>query len=259
MVWTAAGLLQAWESSAGLSPPARTAALLCAEGRIPDADAALDLDVGTAARLAGESLIESFGPTADLVVRCPTCAEVLQAEIDVPRTGPGRDVEGRDVEGRDVDERGVVAIDGWLVRAPTLRELASVRGAPDAAAQLRTWCVTRDRPSGGTAPDPLASEASDTSKLGDAPNPSDQELDEAMATVAGMGLLDGEVTCPGCGTAFTAELDLGVLLWDQVRSQAPRILADVAVLARAYGWSEQSILALPDARRASYLALAGGA
>lgn len=228
MVWTPVRLLEAWESGAGLPPPARTAVLLCAEGRTPDADAALDLDLGTAARLAGASLTDSFGPRADLVVTCPACAEVLQADIEVPRVAEGGPGDVSSVE-----------VDGWLVRLPTLRELASVHGVPDAADRLRSWCVARLRP--------------------DAARPDDERLDDAMAALAGLGLLDGEVTCPGCGTAFTAGLDLGVLLWDQVRARAPQLLSDVAVLARAYGWSEDSILALSDARRTAYLSLVGGA
>lgn len=237
MAWTPVRLLEAWESGAGLPPPARTAALLCAEGRTPDADAALDLDLGTAARLAGASLTDSFGPRADLVVTCPACSEVLQADIEVPLDS-GQDSEHGpgDVSTPDVS---AVEVDGWLVRLPTLRELASVHGLPDAAGRLRSWCVARVRP--------------------DAAQPSDERLDDAMSSLAGLGLLDGEVTCPGCGTAFTAGLDLGVLLWDQVRTRAPQILSDVAVLARAYGWSEDSILALSDARRTAYLSLVGGA
>lgn len=240
MAWTAACLLQAWESAVGLPPPARTAVMLCAEGRVPVADAALDLDVDTAARLVGASLIESFGPTADLVVTCPACGEVLQADVAVPHEPPPDTSAGGG---------GGLLSNGWVVRPPTLRELSSVYGTPEAAARLRAWCVTADRMDTGAEPGSAAT----------VPLPGDEVLDEAMKAVAGAGLLDGAVECPECGETFTAGLDLGHLLWGQVCLRAPRILADVAALARAYGWSERSILELSDARRAAYLEFAGGA
>jgi hypothetical protein len=55
----------------------------------------------------------------------------------------------------------------------------------------------------------------------------------------------------------TAQLDAGVLLWDEIDARARALLAEVHTLASAYGWSEGEILSLGAARRASYLAMVG--
>jgi hypothetical protein len=63
--------------------------------------------------------------------------------------------------------------------------------------------------------------------------------------------------CPDCWHAWEEPLDLAAFLWDAVDDAAGRLLADVADLAAAFGWTERDVLALPPARRAAYLGLAG--
>jgi hypothetical protein len=65
------------------------------------------------------------------------------------------------------------------------------------------------------------------------------------------------VDCPACTTHQVLDLDIGRFLWREVTVAARRLLAEVHLLACAYGWAEQDILALPPARRAAYLELAG--
>ena len=47
------------------------------------------------------------------------------------------------------------------------------------------------------------------------------------------------VDCPECATRWAASLDVGQLVWQQVRTAAERLFLDVDALARAYGWTEQ--------------------
>jgi hypothetical protein len=61
------------------------------------------------------------------------------------------------------------------------------------------------------------------------------------------------ITCPACGMTERVELDIGRFLWADVRHAALRLMRDVHELASAYGWSEREVLAMPAARRASYL------
>ncbi|HEX8262341.1 MAG TPA: hypothetical protein VF547_05650, partial [Allosphingosinicella sp.] len=65
-----------------------------------------------------------------------------------------------------------------------------------------------------------------------------------------------EVPCPHCGREQELRLDPAAFVWEELAARAPRILRDVADLARAYHWSERDILAMPAARRAFYLAAA---
>jgi hypothetical protein len=60
-----------------------------------------------------------------------------------------------------------------------------------------------------------------------------------------------DACCPNCGATTQALLDpLGC-----VSSNGSAVLRDVHVIARAYGWDEAAILALPSARRRGYCSL----
>jgi hypothetical protein len=66
------------------------------------------------------------------------------------------------------------------------------------------------------------------------------------------------LTCPACSTTFDADLDIAGFVWNELRGRARRLLHEVAVLARAFGWTERQVLALPERRRAAYLDLVRG-
>jgi hypothetical protein len=80
---------------------------------------------------------------------------------------------------------------------------------------------------------------------------------EAMAPA-----LSGELqgACPDCGTMVAARFDPRRYCLQEMRDRARFVYQDVDLLARRYHWAEQTILALPNGRRANYveLALAGG-
>ena len=76
-----------------------------------------------------------------------------------------------------------------------------------------------------------------------------EALDPAADTVV-------EADCPQCGAAQELRLDPAAFVWEELAARAPRILRDVADLARIYHWSEREILAMPASRRAFYLAAA---
>lgn len=67
-------------------------------------------------------------------------------------------------------------------------------------------------------------------------------------------LAEIRLDCPTCTHGFVLLLDPGSLLAEELRMAAARLLGEVVVLARAFGWREADILALPAPRRAAYLA-----
>jgi hypothetical protein len=96
------------------------------------------------------------------------------------------------------------------------------------------------------------------------PDPAGEELDDdVIAAVEAeldrrAGVSGGAVslTCSDCGQAWQLELDVGGFIWREIEALATRLLLDVDVLARRYGWSEGEILNLSPARRSFYLELA---
>jgi len=61
--------------------------------------------------------------------------------------------------------------------------------------------------------------------------------------------------CPQCGAEEVNDLDIGRLLWFEVRSAAKHLLREVHELASAYGWGESVILAMSAQRRQVYLSM----
>jgi len=61
--------------------------------------------------------------------------------------------------------------------------------------------------------------------------------------------------CPACHRSAEHALDLEQLAVAHLQAQRERILHNIHHLARAYGWTECEILAVPAARRARYLKL----
>jgi hypothetical protein len=59
--------------------------------------------------------------------------------------------------------------------------------------------------------------------------------------------------CPRCEAQWRAPLDCGQILWQKVQTAAERLLLEIDVLARAYGWTEPEVLSLSAVRRAAYV------
>lgn len=62
-------------------------------------------------------------------------------------------------------------------------------------------------------------------------------------------------TCPGCGTPVSGLLDAGSFVLTELARRAAALPAEVLAIARATGWDEASILAMPPARRRRYATL----
>jgi hypothetical protein len=77
----------------------------------------------------------------------------------------------------------------------------------------------------------------------------------AMEELDPQAIIEFDMTCPACGTAFSAQLDAGDFLLRELDQRADHLLREVHTLATAYHWSEDAILAMPQARRERYLEL----
>jgi len=229
-------LLAAWDAASAAPDVAKGCAVLAA-AEVIDRDAAFDLPLGLLGELALRCHIEMNGVELDGMAACPACLSGLEISLALdallpaagPNPPPTRDVV---LTGRRV-----------TARAPTVRDLLAAAAASDPRSVIVGRCV---REAGGA---PV-----DVSGLDDADL---EPLDAALEDLTGAGLATLRAACPGCGAEVVSVLDPGALLWDRVRLAAPALLRDVAVLARAFGWRESDVLALPPSRRRAYLELAG--
>lgn len=225
-------LLSLWERGARRHALDRSA-LLAAAAR-PDWDAASIVDRPLGA--VNASLLQlrsaSFGPHIAGHADCAQCGQRLAFTLDAQQLLALADADTRP---SSTDAAGL------RLRAPSLRDLAAVAHEADAERATRTLLARCT----------LAGDAAqiDTAAL--------REAEQALDALDPQADLAIALHCVACGHAGAAQLDPGALLWDDIETQAQRLLEQVHRLASAYGWSEDQILALSPARRASYLALQG--
>ena len=224
-------LLALWERGAACHALDRTALLTAFVRPDIQPDAVADLPLGEVTASLLRLREASFGAHIHSHVDCERCGQRLSLTLDV------RDL----LQSVPIDEGdGRLANEARLrIRAPSLRDLAAVANEPDAhraAGQLLERCTIQD----------------DAAFLTDGAWLDAEDLLEALDPNADLAFA---VPCESCGHQGTAQLDAGVLLWDEIDARARALLGEVHALARAYGWSESEILALSAPRRAAYLAM----
>lgn len=172
----------------------------------------------------------SFGKQLAGWVDCSACGKRMEFVANTAEFPRPTEIEPEPIE-----------VDGLRFRRPTSRHLAQLKetASPEAAArQLLRVCAE--------SPEAL---------------PHDEEALTAMLDIVESAVEEADpwadiivaVRCPACCHEEAAALDIAGLLWEEISSRAQRLLGDIHVLARAYGWSEPEILALSNVRRAAYL------
>ena len=66
-----------------------------------------------------------------------------------------------------------------------------------------------------------------------------------------------KIDCPACKHTWEARFDIVSFLWAEIHNWAQRIIQEVALLARSFGWSEKDILNMSARRRQLYLQMIG--
>lgn len=62
-----------------------------------------------------------------------------------------------------------------------------------------------------------------------------------------------DLSCPACESSYELPFDVASFFYTEISVQAQRLLREVHVLARAYGWQEGDILGMSARRRQFYL------
>jgi hypothetical protein len=195
------------------------------------------LSLAAAERVLLEVRRRTFGDILQGHLRCPSCEMTLSVQIDATRLaddnppGPSGPV--------------IVEVDGLRIEArlPTLDDLAVAAGrGPWGSVRLHLVdaCVVSARDPQGEVP---ASDLTDEviAKIGDALVAADPFAELCVAP-----------TCDACGATWSAVVDMGRWLWDEVDASAERLLDQVHLLASAYGWSEDAVVSLSPRRRRAY-------
>ena len=194
---------------------------------------------------------ELFGPGLEALTRCPACGEDVELSFAAASLMEG--IPGEGIPGEGISAEGTTPAPCNPVTvcrgtyALTLRPVTSADllglDAGDPETELVRRCVT-SATAGGAPVTPAALPAGVLETLG-----------EELAAADPAATTELAVECPGCGRAWLAPFHIASYLWAELHHWAGRMLLDIHALARAYGWSESDILALPPRRRQAYLEL----
>jgi hypothetical protein len=226
---SAAATLDLWQAAEELVAAERPLALAAAVSDEPIEELAR-LPLGRRDARVLELHAALGGRALEATAACPVCSEPAEFEVEVAAL---RSRVRRQAVPEPVDAGGLVV--AW--RPPDSTDVAAAAATGDQAAAERVLlsrCVT--------SPDELPAEARTA-------------VAAAMAECDPLAEVLVDVVCPACETVFVADLDLGSFVWAELRARALRLLREVDVLARAYGWAEAEVLALDERRRNAYLEL----
>ncbi|HUR63692.1 MAG TPA: hypothetical protein VM241_04340 [Candidatus Thermoplasmatota archaeon] len=233
----------AFVAEADLPPAALLSALLGRVVRVgpaPDPDpvaTARALSVGEREALALQVRRLSYGERMQAVLSCPACRERLDLELaasDLLLPVPAEPAPAREE---------AVAADGALhkvrLRPPTGADQEDAAQAARADIGAATDLLLRRCADGVAAWTPALRTA----------------VAQRLAELDPQAEMRVAMRCPACAAEFSALLDAGAFLLQEVRERAAQLHREVHLLASRYHWSERDILALPPRRRSTYLAL----
>jgi len=231
-----ADILAVWETAHRYHPVDQAIALLMTAEPEHSRDelAALPLGCRDARLLALRR--STFGDTLHSRGTCPQCNEAVEFEISCSvLCMPDAEVSERTVDAEGYQLR---------MRPLTSFDLAAAAGASNVAEARRILlqrCVVEARRNDAFV---------DADELPEAINAAVAQA--ALMTDPQAELLF-ELACPACAHRWQATLDIAHILWKEVDARAQRLLMEVHLLARAYGWREADILGMSPVRRNAYL------
>ena len=236
-----ARLLDVCDAGRAVSPGERGLMLLLVARPDLSREAARDLPVGARDAALTEHFIRRYGPRAEAVADCPRCVEKL--ELDAPL-----EEFVAQAPASPASQPAEFAVNGRIVamRTPTAGDLAALGRllSADEAAEAQSALLRRCLVSGGPLRGEEEAEAA-------------EKLAEIVAERDPLANITLDLACPACGARWSAGFDIVEFLWRRLETSAAALMRDIHCIARAYGWNEGEILALPPARRRRYVEMIG--
>lgn len=239
-------LLQVWEASCGEHPIRRALALLDAAWPRPDAGDWARAPIGHRDAWLLDLHRILFGPELATTTRCPRCQERLDIAFRAEEIGlppPALSAEPSafrlSAKGYDVE-----------YRLPTSEDLlaASAQSSDpdDVAATLLDRCILNARRRGRAV------------AAADLPEPVVAGLAAGVQTQDPGVEIRVALVCEDCGYGWEIDFDPVLHVAAELDDWAQRLLAEVHLLASAYGWAERDIVAMSPLRRQIYLDMVRG-
>jgi hypothetical protein len=183
-----------------------------------------------------------FGGSVSTVVDCPLCGTKLEACFESAQILPTTLAPERALEEQTEMTVGAFKVRCRPVNASDMLALEGIVDPIVARQRVLDRCVlTAWREDKPVATHDLS--------------PEDQDV--LVEAITGEQVAPAEVTlaCVECRRSSQFAFDIAAFLWTELDAWARRMLTEVHLLARAYGWSEATILSLSADRRATYLSM----
>lgn len=232
-------LLNLWEQGERLLPIDRAVALVAAAFPEFAWDELVALSIGQRDELLLELREGLFGPRMEVFVECPRCQQQLEfalSTMDLRAMSPA--------ESPPLEATLTVGEVEVLYRLPNSADMAEIAAHSEvnaARADLLRRCVLEARRGQEEIPIEALPESAVQLLAGE------MEAKDPLAELR-IGL-----SCPECKHTWSALLDIVSFLWIEISVKVRRLLHEVHLLARYYGWREADILAMSSRRRLLYL------
>lgn len=181
------------------------------------------------------------GPRLNGFVECPRCTERLEFDVAV--------ADLRAEQPNAEEETWELVVDDMTLRfrLPDSRDLAAILDCRDPG-EARDLLVRRCVHEAGRDGAPVA--------VGELSDEVTARLARRIAECDPQAEVLLDLRCPTCDHAWQAHFDIVTFLWAEVAAQAKRLLGEVHILARAYGWREADVLGMSARRRQFYIEMA---
>jgi hypothetical protein len=237
---SASDLLAAWERGAGRPPTEQALYLLAVCTGEPCEDLA-SLSIGQRDAKLFEIYERLFGPELAAFVECSKCGERLEYRLSA------RDLMQPVNSPEDSDGLSLILGEFSLcLRLPTSRDLIAAQdciNVMQARRLLAERCVVEARRDDREITAQEITEAT-IDKISSRLAAADPQAETLV-----------DLKCLACNHVEQIVFAIEQFLWAKIACLAKRLLREVDILARTYGWSEQEILSLSAVRREQYLEL----
>ncbi len=233
-------VLAIWERAYGYGPVRKGLALLSLA--VPEETPArlAEFPIGARDRALLKLRATLFGDELHSVVPCPRCSGRVEirfsvGDISLAPVEPSQSAILLEAEGRR-----------WRLRQPCSADLVAVERLSANHSRRQALLQRCLAPIGEL-------------EQGSTVLPPDAELQTAIENLEEadpQANIQLAVDCPECGHNWSSRFDIVSFLWAEIDAWARRLLAEIHVLASAYGWSEGDILGISAWRRQIYLEMA---
>ena len=236
---SATQILDLWEEGHASLPFERAVSLLAAAMPDLEREELELLSIGRRDARLLELREWAFGSSLEMTASCPVCGQALEMVIPIGtlRTPPAvEEPESR------------IAMEEYAAdfRPPNTRDLAVCDGLDpeEGRRALLNGCILE------------ATRAGEMISAHELPNELLTAVEDRIAAIDPQADVLLDFACPDCHERWSEAFDIVSFFWAEIDAWARRLLLEVNVLARAFGWSEDDILRMSAARRQIYFAMA---